>query len=66
MAFFFNRGRSRQPADIVRSTKELLLRIHDSQNAPKAEEELAKQLSQMKVMVQGTQGQPLRNRNSSQ
>ncbi|CAG8179908.1 unnamed protein product [Penicillium salamii] len=55
MAFFFNRGRSRQPADIVRSTKELLLRIHDSQNAPKAEDELAKQLSQMKVMVQGTQ-----------
>lgn len=54
MAFFFNRGRSRQPADIVRTTKELLLRIHDSQNAPKAEEELAKQLSQMKVIVQGT------------
>ncbi|EKV05899.1 Conidiophore development protein hymA [Penicillium digitatum PHI26] len=35
MAFFFNRGRSRQPADIVRTTKELLLRIHDSQNVPK-------------------------------
>ncbi|KAJ5793588.1 Armadillo-like helical [Penicillium paradoxum] len=54
MAFFFNRGR-RQPAEIVRSTKELLLRIHDSQSAPKAEEELAKQLNHMKVMVQGTQ-----------
>ncbi|CAP92068.1 hypothetical protein E8E15_007663 [Penicillium rubens] len=54
MAFFFNRGRSRQPADIVRTTKELLSRIHDSQNAPKAEEDLAKQLSQMKVIVQGT------------
>ncbi|KAJ5135151.1 uncharacterized protein N7515_004429 [Penicillium bovifimosum] len=55
MAFFFNRGRSRQPAEVVRSTKDLLLRIHDSQNAPKAKEELAKQLSHMKVMVQGTQ-----------
>ncbi|CAG7918412.1 unnamed protein product [Penicillium olsonii] len=55
MAFFFNRGRSRQPAEIVRSTKELLSRIKDSQNGPKAEEDLAKQLSQMKVMVQGTQ-----------
>ncbi|KAJ5293953.1 hypothetical protein PENANT_c009G01278 [Penicillium antarcticum] len=55
MAFFFNRGRSRQPAEIVRSTKEILTRIHDSQNALKTEDELAKQLGQMKLMVQGTQ-----------
>ncbi|KAJ5211662.1 uncharacterized protein N7498_003308 [Penicillium cinerascens] len=55
MAFFFNRGRSRQPADVVRSTKELLLRLQESPNTPKAEEDLAKQLSQMKVIVQGTQ-----------
>lgn len=31
-----------------------------------AEDELAKQLSQMKVMVQGTQGQPHGNRRSKQ
>ncbi|KAJ5390228.1 uncharacterized protein N7496_001296 [Penicillium cataractarum] len=55
MAFFFNRGRSRQPADVVRSTKELLLRVQESPSNPKADEELAKQLSQMKVIVQGTQ-----------
>ncbi|KAJ5095332.1 hypothetical protein NUU61_004688 [Penicillium alfredii] len=55
MAFLFNRGRSRSPAEIVRSSKELLSRIHESPNTPKVEEELAKQLSQMKVIVQGTQ-----------
>ncbi|KAJ5594774.1 uncharacterized protein N7459_000982 [Penicillium hispanicum] len=54
MAFFFNRGRSRQPADVVRSTKELLLRVQEAPSS-KAEEELAKQLSHMKVIVQGTQ-----------
>ncbi|KAJ5174449.1 uncharacterized protein N7482_000326 [Penicillium canariense] len=55
MAFFFNRGRSRQPADVARSTKELLLRLQEGPSNPKADEELAKQLSQMKVIVQGTQ-----------
>lgn len=35
MAFFFNRGRSRQPADVARSTKELLIRIQESPNVPK-------------------------------
>ncbi|EPS29896.1 hypothetical protein PDE_04846 [Penicillium oxalicum 114-2] len=55
MSFFFNRGRSRQPADVVRSTKELLLRIQEAPSNPKADEELAKQLAQMKIIVQGTQ-----------
>ncbi|KAJ5887921.1 hypothetical protein N7495_007962 [Penicillium taxi] len=55
MAFFFNRGRSRQPADVAHATKELLLRIQETPSSPKAEEELAKQLSHMKVIVQGTQ-----------
>ncbi|KAL2863633.1 Mo25 family protein [Aspergillus lucknowensis] len=55
MAFFFNRGRSRQPSDVVRSIKDLLLRLRDSPATTKAEDELAKQLSQMKLMVQGTQ-----------
>ncbi|KAJ5239707.1 hypothetical protein N7468_004326 [Penicillium chermesinum] len=54
MAFLFGRGRSRQPADIARATKELLLRIHETPSS-KTEEDLAKQLSQMKVIVQGTQ-----------
>lgn len=35
MAFFFNRGRSRQPADVVRSTKDLLLRVQEAPNTPK-------------------------------
>ncbi|KAJ5761003.1 hypothetical protein N7520_008159 [Penicillium odoratum] len=35
MAFFFNRGRSRQPADVARSTKELLLRVQETPNLPK-------------------------------
>lgn len=56
MSFFFGRGRSRQPADIVRATKDLLLHIQDSPNAPKVDEELSKQLTQMKLIVQGTQG----------
>ncbi|KAK5800089.1 hypothetical protein VI817_002301 [Penicillium citrinum] len=54
MAFFFNRGRSRQPAEVVRSTKELLLRVEASSNTTtKADEELAKQLGQMKMMLHG-------------
>ncbi|KAJ5104138.1 hypothetical protein N7532_004667 [Penicillium argentinense] len=59
MAFFFNRGRSRSPADVVRSTKDLLLRAQETPSTPKADEELAKQLGQMKVIVQGTQDQHL-------
>jgi calcium binding protein 39 len=35
MAFFFNRGRSRQPADVVRATKELLLRVQEEPSNPK-------------------------------
>jgi hypothetical protein len=35
MAFFFNRGRSRQPADVARSTKESLLRVQEAPNTPK-------------------------------
>ncbi|KAL4921887.1 conidiophore development protein hymA [Aspergillus aurantiobrunneus] len=55
MAFFFNRGRSRQPSDVVKSIKDLLLRLREPSAAAKVEDELAKQLSQMKFMVQGTQ-----------
>ncbi|PYH89465.1 Mo25-like protein [Aspergillus ellipticus CBS 707.79] len=55
MAFFFNRGRSRQPSDIARSIKDLLVRLRESPTTAKVEDELAKQLSQMKLIVQGTQ-----------
>ncbi|KAL4796841.1 conidiophore development protein hymA [Aspergillus venezuelensis] len=55
MAFFFNRGRSRQPSDVVRSIKDSLSRLREPSGAAKAEDELAKQLSHMKLMVQGTQ-----------
>ncbi|BCR93663.1 Mo25 family protein [Aspergillus luchuensis] len=55
MAFFFNRGRSRQPSDIARSIKELLVRLRESPTTAKVEDDLAKQLSQMKLIVQGTQ-----------
>ncbi|KAL5365423.1 Mo25-like protein [Aspergillus floccosus] len=56
MAFFFSRGRSRQPSDVVRSIKDLLLRLRETPTVPaKLEEELGKQLSQMKLIVQGTQ-----------
>ncbi|KAL4931197.1 Mo25 family protein [Aspergillus undulatus] len=55
MAFFFNRGRSRQPSDVVRSIKDSLSRLRETSAAAKIEDDLAKQLSQMKLMVQGTQ-----------
>ncbi|KAL3482311.1 Mo25-like protein [Aspergillus californicus] len=55
MAFFFNRGRSRQPSDVVRSIKDSLTRLREPSTAAKVEDDLAKQLSQMKLMVQGTQ-----------
>lgn len=82
MAFFFNRGRSRHPSEIVRSIKELLLRLRESPNTVKvssditdyyyfscgeslltsrltlgqAGDDLAKHISQLKFIVQGTQG----------
>ncbi|BCR84823.1 Mo25 family protein [Aspergillus chevalieri] len=54
MAFLFNRGR-RQPLEVVRSIKDLLEKLRETPNTPKIEEELARQLSQMKLMIQGTQ-----------
>ncbi|KAJ9295605.1 hypothetical protein DTO271G3_6061 [Paecilomyces variotii] len=55
MAFFFNRGRTRQPSDVARTVKDLLARIEETPGVAKVEEDLAKQLSQVKLMVQGTQ-----------
>ncbi|PYH45529.1 Mo25 family protein [Aspergillus saccharolyticus JOP 1030-1] len=52
MAFFFNRGRSRQPSDLVRTIKDTLVRIREN---PSNNQEAEKPLAQMKVIVQGTQ-----------
>jgi hypothetical protein len=58
MAFFFNRTRSRPPIEIVRSAKESLSKLWEGPiAAQRVGEELAKQLAQMKFIVQGTQGQ---------
>lgn len=52
MAFFFNRSRPRQPADTVRLIREALF---TTLKTGQAEDDLCKQLSQMKLIVQGTQ-----------
>ncbi|EGP86749.1 unnamed protein product [Zymoseptoria tritici ST99CH_1A5] len=55
MAFLFGRTRQRSAQDIVRSTKDLLLRLpKEDGQAAKTEEELARNLAQMKVTLQGT------------
>ncbi|KAL1960890.1 hypothetical protein VTO42DRAFT_5873 [Malbranchea cinnamomea] len=55
MAFLFNRTKQRQPADIARLLKDLLVRLWESPITPKLEEDLSKQLCHMKVLVQGVQ-----------
>ncbi|RAH64178.1 Mo25 family protein [Aspergillus aculeatinus CBS 121060] len=52
MAFFFNRGRSRQPSDLVRTIKDSLARVRED---PSTAKDAEKPLSQMKLIVQGTQ-----------
>ena len=56
MAFLFGRGgRQKQPAELARSLKDLIPKLSDNGSPPKAEEEVARTMSQMKVIVQGTQ-----------
>ncbi|KAK5088743.1 Hym1p [Lithohypha guttulata] len=56
MAFLFNRGgRQKQPAELARLLKDLLPKLSDNGSPPKVEEEVARTMSQMKVIVQGTQ-----------
>lgn len=56
MAFLFGRGgRQKQPAELARSLKELIPKLSDNGSPPKVEEEVARTMSQMKVIVQGTQ-----------
>ncbi|KIW23867.1 uncharacterized protein PV07_12035 [Cladophialophora immunda] len=55
MAFLFGgRGRQKQPAEIARSLKDLLVKLHEPNPSPKVEEDVAKHMSQMKLIVQGT------------
>ncbi|KAI5288629.1 hypothetical protein KEM52_001088 [Ascosphaera acerosa] len=57
MSFLFGRTRPRSPAEIARLLKDLLARVRESPASvpPKLEDELAKQLSNIKILVQGTQ-----------
>ncbi|EMC95877.1 hypothetical protein BAUCODRAFT_71629 [Baudoinia panamericana UAMH 10762] len=55
MAFLFGRNRQRSVQDIVRSTKELLQRLEKEEvPSPKTEEDIARNITQMKVTLQGT------------
>jgi len=57
MAFLFGRSRQRSAGDLVKASKDLLQKLikEDGQAPPsKTEEDLARNLSQMKVTLQGT------------
>lgn len=60
MAFLFGRNRQKSNADLCRATKDLLTRLSaDERPNPRVEEELAKNLAQMKITLQGTAGRLL-------
>jgi len=55
MAFLFGRGgRQKQPTELPRTLKDLLPKLSDNGSPPKVEEEVARTMSSMKVIVQGT------------
>ncbi|RMZ77983.1 hypothetical protein DV738_g4118, partial [Chaetothyriales sp. CBS 135597] len=55
MAFFFGgKGRQKQPAEIAKALKELLPKLWEVPVSPKIEEDAAKLMAQMKLIVQGT------------
>ncbi|KAF2174160.1 hypothetical protein M409DRAFT_16428 [Zasmidium cellare ATCC 36951] len=55
MAFLFGRNRQRSASDLAKQTKDLLQRLtKDDGQAAKVEEDLARNLSQMKTILQGT------------
>ncbi|EOD48954.1 Conidiophore development protein hyma protein [Neofusicoccum parvum] len=55
MAFLFNRNKQRSNMDLVRSTKEALQRLAaEEKPQPKTEEDLSRNLAQMKIVLQGT------------
>ncbi|KAK2740190.1 hypothetical protein FQN57_006201 [Myotisia sp. PD_48] len=55
MAFLFGRNRQRQPAELARTIRDLLTRLNDASHDTKVEDDLAKQLAHMKLILQGTQ-----------
>lgn len=58
MAFLFNRNKQRSNMDLVRSTKEALQRLATEEKPqPKTEEDLSRNLTQMKIVLQGTPGE---------
>jgi hypothetical protein len=61
MAFLFGgRGRQKSPAEIAKALKELLYKLWEPTINPKVEEEAAKYMAQMKLIVQGTPGETRR------
>ncbi|KAI1930834.1 Hym1p [Ophidiomyces ophidiicola] len=54
MAFLFSRNKSRQPVEVARTLKDLLARLWQAPGS-KVEEDLAKHLAHIKLIVQGTQ-----------
>ncbi|KAK5171654.1 Mo25-like-domain-containing protein [Cryomyces antarcticus] len=58
MAFLFGRNKQKASLDLVRSTKDLVQKLATDENPPpKLAEELARNLGQMKVALQGTPGE---------
>ncbi|KIW05704.1 uncharacterized protein PV09_03564 [Verruconis gallopava] len=56
MAFLFSRNKQKVVLDLVRSAKDLLVKIQTVDQLPtQSEESLAQKLSQMKMILQGTQ-----------
>lgn len=57
MAFLFGgRTRTKSPADLAKAVKETLPKLSEATSKSKAEEDVAKHMSQMKLIVQGTPG----------
>jgi calcium binding protein 39 len=67
MAFLFGgRGRQKSPAEIAKALKELLHKLWEPTINPKVEEEAAKYMAQMKLIVQGTPGEMSRQNTSKE
>jgi chaperonin cofactor prefoldin len=57
MAFLFGRNKQKVIVDLTKSAKDLLVKIQTVDLLPTQQEEsLAQKLSQMKLILQGTQG----------
>jgi calcium binding protein 39 len=57
MAFLFPRNKQKVTLDLVRSAKELLVKLSNGDQLTSAvEDSLAQKLSQMKLILQGTPG----------